>query len=228
MLLPHFTNRAPGGICLRLILAMAIVACTSVLAGCGSSPQKSASSDNVEIVIGPDGQPIQRRVVPPQAQTMYEQAVAVMGTGDFLEAQLRFQEFLLKYPEFPGAHVNLAIIYASNGDDQGAENSITDALILDPENPAALNQLGMLLRRQGKFSASESAYMKAIGAAPNYALAYYNLGVLNELYFQRLDVALQHFERYQALTGDDAQVEKWISDLKRRIGADQRSANVTE
>ena len=53
-------------------------------------------------------------------------------------------------------------------------------------------------------------------------------GVLNELYFQRLDTALQHYEQYQALSGGDEQVEKWISDLKRRIGANERTANVTE
>jgi hypothetical protein len=59
-------------------------------------------------------------------------------------------------------------------------------------------------------------------------LAHYNLGVLNELYLQRLDAALQHFERYQALAGGDRQVEKWIADLKRRVAANQRTANVAE
>ena len=159
---------------------------------------------------------------------MYEQAAAIMASGDFLEAELRFKEFLLQYPTYPGAHVNLAIIYSANGDDQGAENSIVDALMIDPAHPAALNQLGMLLRRQGKFTEAESAYMKAITADPEYALAHYNLGVLNELYLQQLDIALQHYELYQALIGDDKQVGKWIVDLKRRIGAEQRTANVTE
>jgi len=101
-------------------------------------------------------------------------------------------------------------------------------LMIDPEHPAALNQLGMLLRRQGKFQDAEAAYTRAITADPGYALAHFNLGVLNELYLQRLDVALQHFEQYQALGNDDKQVEKWITDLKRRIEASQRTANVTE
>ena len=70
--------------------------------------------------------------------------------------------------------------------------------------------------------------MKAVTASPNYALAHYNLGVLNELYLQRLDAALQHFERYQELAGGDKQVEKWIADLKRRVAANQRTANVAE
>ena len=62
--------------------------------------------------------------------------------GDAIDAELRFQEFLLQYPDYPGAHVNLAIIFADRGDLVAAENSLTDALIIDPEYAPALNQLG--------------------------------------------------------------------------------------
>jgi tetratricopeptide (TPR) repeat protein len=86
----------------------------------------------------------------------------------------------------------------------------------------------MLKRRQGDFFAAEAAYMKAVTAQPEYPLAHYNLGVLNELYLQQLDAALQHFERFLELGGEDKQVEMWVADLKRRISAAQRTANVTE
>ena len=86
----------------------------------------------------------------------------------------------------------------------------------------------MLLRKQGKFEEAESAYLKAVTVSPDYALAHYNLGVLNDLYLRRLDTALVHYERYQALSGEDKQVTRWIADLKRRIGTQQRTANVTE
>ena len=208
----------------RWLAPLAVLAV--VLAGCGTTP--GPGKDTASVEVGPDGQPIDTKVVPPRARTLYEQAVAAMASGDYLDAQLRFQEFLLQYPTYPGAHVNLAIIYASNGDDLGAENSITDALMLDPEHPAALNQLGMLQRRQGKFAEAAFAYSKAVEADPEYRLAHYNLGVLNELYLQRLDIALQHYERYQALGSGDKQVEKWIADLKRRIESNPRTASVTE
>jgi tetratricopeptide (TPR) repeat protein len=166
--------------------------------------------------------------IPPQALTLFEQAVAVMASGDFLDAELRFKEFLLQYPAYPGAHVNLAIIHKENGNEEAAQAAIDAALALDAAHPAALNQQGMLLRRNGKFIEAEAAYLKAVTASPDYALAHYNLGVLNELYLQRLDVALQHFENYQALVGSDKQVEKWIADLKRRLAANQRAASVAE
>ena len=124
--------------------------------------------------------------------------------------------------------MNLAIIHVNNEDDDAARASIDAALAINPDHAPALNQQGMLLRRNGKFLEAEAAYLKAVTASPDYGLAHYNLGVLNELYLQRLDVALQHFEQYYAIVGDDKQVEKWISDLTRRVAANQRTANVAE
>ena len=86
----------------------------------------------------------------------------------------------------------------------------------------------MSLRRDGNFLEAEAAYLKAVTVSPEYVLAHYNLGILNELYLQRLDVALQHFERYQQLVESDKQVDKWIADLKRRVAANQRTAKVTD
>ena len=201
-----------------------LLAMTLFVAGCAGGPAKKAPKADPRGAVEAG----EMREIPPQAQTMYEQATAVLAAGDLLEAEFRFQEFVLQYPDFPGAHVNLAIIHSANENDKAAEDSITDALLLDPEYAPALNQLGMLLRRQGKFDDAEAAYLRAVEKQPDYALAHYNLGVLNELYLQRLGPALSHFEQYQALTGEDKQVEKWIVDLKRRLEASQRAANVTE
>ena len=167
-------------------------------------------------------------LAPAATLALYEQATTIMAAGDFVEAERRFKEFLLRYPEYPGAHVNLAIIEAMRHNDAAARVSLDAALALNPEYAAALNQLGQLLRRNGDFSAAEAAYMKAVTVRPDYALAHYNLGVLYELYLQRLDDALTHFEAYQALVAEDKQVEKWIADLRRRIAATQRTANVAD
>jgi tetratricopeptide (TPR) repeat protein len=209
----------------RLLLPATVL----VVAGCASSGPKPDSGERAQPQAGAAA--VEQQVmpdIPPQALTMYEQAAAAMAAGDFVDAELRFKEFLLQYPAYPGAHVNLAIIHGHNGNDEAAQASIDAALALNPNHAAALNQQGMLLRRNGKFIEAEAAYLKAVTASPDYALAHYNLGVLNELYLQRLDVALQHFQDYQALVGEDKQVEKWITDLTRRVAASQRTANVAE
>ena len=219
MWLQPFTDRAVR----RLILfglALVLSACAST----GPGPDDSEPGPAGRSAAGDPG----TGEVPPEAITMYEQAVAVMAAGDFLDAELRFKEFLLQYPGYPGAYVNLAIIHVNTGNDEDARAAVDAALALDPDHAPALNQLGMLLRRNGKFLEAEAAYLKAVTASPDYALAHYNLGVLNELYLQRLDSALLHFERYQELAGEDERVEKWIADLQRRVPEVQPTANITE
>jgi tetratricopeptide (TPR) repeat protein len=206
---------------------LTLLAAMLLLGGCGASGPKPDSAPRQQAV-GSATQAELRPEIPAQARTLFEQATAVMASGDFLDAELRFKDFLLRYPAYPGAHVNLAIIHINNGNDEAAQASIDAALLLDPSHAAALNQQGMLFRKNGKFIEAEAAYLKAVTASPDYALAHYNLGVLNELYLQRLDTALQHFEQYQSLVGEDKQVEKWIVDLRRRVAANQRTANVAE
>jgi len=218
MLLQRFTKTSPFAAGLLTLL---------VMAGCaGSGPTREAeprAGQGGEAAVAAPGPEI-----PAAARTLFEQAAAVMAAGDFLDAELRFKEFVLLYPDYPGAHVNLAIIHAQNEDDAATRAAIDAALAVNPDHPAALNQLGMLLRRNGNFLEAEAAYLKAVTVSPDYALAHYNLGVLNELYLQRLEAALQHFETYQSLVGDDKQVERWIADLKRRVAAIQRTADVAE
>jgi len=212
---------------ISLPMRILILATILVVAGCASSGPKQAESsrEDKDVVAGEQALLAD---IPPQVQTMFERAVAIMAGGDFVDAELRLKEFLLLYPAYPGAHVNLAIIHAQNGDVEGAQAAIDAALALNPTHPAALNQQGMLFRKNGKFIEAEAAYLKAVTASPDYALAHYNLGVLNELYLQRLDIALQHFQIYQELVGNDKQVEKWIADLTRRVAASQHTANVAE
>ena len=218
MSLPRFTNKG-----LSQFLAITMLAL--LLAGCGgSSAVKGDNRQGENTEVGADGS-VLSPVIPPAAMTLFEQATASMASGDFLDAEFRFKEFLLQYPNYPGAHVNLAIIHSANGDDASAKNAVDSALLLDPNHPAALNQLGMLLRRNGNFLEAEAAYLKAVTVSPDYALAHYNLGILNELYLQRLDEALRHFETYVSLVGEDEQVAKWIADLTRRLAANQRTAN---
>jgi Flp pilus assembly protein TadD len=215
MLLRRFTDRKS---LVAALLAM------FVIAGCGGGPAVRDDS----AAAGPAAPDVVMADISPQALTMFEQAAAVMAAGDYLDAELRFKEFVLSYPDYPGAWVNLAIIHTNNENDDATREALDRALAINPGHPVALNQLGMLLRRNGNFLEAEAAYMKAVTVSPDYALAHYNLGVLNELYLQRLEAALHHFEIYQGLVGEDKQVEKWITDLTRRVAASQQTANVAE
>jgi Tfp pilus assembly protein PilF len=125
--------------------------------------------------------------------------------------------------------VNLAIAYMNDGRDADARTALDEALAIAPAHAAANNQLGILLRRDGDFMGAEAAYRRAIEADPDYVLAYYNLGVLLDLYMRRQSEALDYYERYQdALEAPDEQVARWIIDLRRRVGSGDRAERVAQ
>ncbi|MCK5325763.1 MAG: tetratricopeptide repeat protein, partial [Woeseiaceae bacterium] len=155
MWLQRFTEWLP----VRLTLLVVILA----MAGCASSGSKPAVSDRGQgkgVAAGAD----LALDIPAPVLTLYEQAVAVMASGDFLDAELRLKEFLLQYPGYPGAYVNLAIIHVNNEDELAAQAAIDAALGINPDYAPALNQQGMLLRKNGKFLEAEAAYLKAVTA----------------------------------------------------------------
>jgi tetratricopeptide (TPR) repeat protein len=94
---------------------------------------------------------------------------------------------------------------------------------------AANNQLGIFQRQQGRFDDAEASYLRAISADPGYRLAYFNLGVLHDLYTGRPDLALEYYRSYLERESEPESrklVEMWVTDLQRRIGKAQRTAQV--
>ena len=75
-----------------------------------------------------------------------EQATAVMAAGDFVDAELRFKEFVLLYPDYPGAWTNLAIIHVANSNDDAAR---AIALYCDLASRAALDGMQAQLGAAG-------------------------------------------------------------------------------
>jgi tetratricopeptide (TPR) repeat protein len=125
----------------------------------------------------------------------------------------------LEHPEYPGPHVNLALVYLHDERRDDARAALERALAIDAGHAPANTQLGILLREEGEFAAAEAAYRRALDSNPAHGLAHYNLGVLLDLYLRRTAEALEHYEAYQAsLAEPNETVARWIIDLRRRVG----------
>jgi len=87
-----------------------------------------------------------------------------------------------------------------------------------PQQPDIYNALGSIYRRTGRFDDAETAYLKALQLAPDYANAHLNIGILYDIYLSNLSAALNHYQRYQTISGgDNTVVNKWIIDVKQRL-----------
>lgn len=210
---------------IRPVMVFALTGVLAVLSGCSTgSLMQSKTSGGAEqtLVKAPAG-----------VQRDYQKALKAFQAGDLDVAELRFRNFVQAHPEYANAYVNLAILLDQRGVTDEAVNLLESAVDVDPQNVFALNRLGLIKRQQGDFAAAEQAWLELTRVAPDYANAWYNLGVLYDLYLQDWSAAVGHYQRYQDLsaTADAAEgagVQRWIADLQRRIGDEPKTASATE
>jgi tetratricopeptide (TPR) repeat protein len=157
--------------------------------------------------------------VPARAAQQYTEALRLMKEGRGTEAETQFKQLAAAYPDLAGPEVNLGLLYLQGSHLPEAEAAFQAALARNPANVVAGNELGIVERKLGKFSAAEAAYQRTIAADPNYAPAYLNLGVLYDLYLAEPQKALEQFEHYVQLAGDNKQVAGWLAELRKRVGA---------
>ena len=216
-----FADFAARPLGLRL-LASAALALT--LAACGSSAPRQADADAPRDAAGTALEP-----VPEAAAGAYARALAALRAENWLEAELELEQLTLEHPEYPGPHVNLALVYLNDGRRADARTELASALGVEPGHSAANTQLGILLREDGKFEEAEAAYRRALETDPGHALAHYNLGVLLDIYLRRPADALAHYEAYQsALEEPNEIVGRWIIDLRRRVSNGGDAARVAQ
>ncbi len=157
----------------------------------------------------------------PEVLADYSAALVQLQAGDLAAAESALQSFSAAHPELAGPLLNLALLRMRQGDDVAALAWIEQASAVCTSCAPVWNELGVLHRRQGRFAESEQAYRRAIELDADYALAYYNLAVLYDLYIERPELALENYQQYLSLGSEEghAEVERWIADLRRRVSA---------
>jgi tetratricopeptide (TPR) repeat protein len=157
--------------------------------------------------------------VPERAAQQYTQALQLMKSGRNADAELAFKQLAAGYPQLTGPQINLGLLYLRDSRLPEAEAAFKAVLELKPASVAAGNELGIVERKLGKFAEAEAAYQRTIAAEPNYAPAHLNLGVLYDLYLAQPQKALDEFERYIEIAGENKQVAGWVVELRKRVGA---------
>ena len=158
-------------------------------------------------------------LVPALAQ-QYRHALTLMAAGDYAIAEAPLLAIIQARPELAGPRFNLGLVYARTERREAALAALREAARLNPKLAAAHNQIGILQRQAGHFQAARRAYEQALAVNPIHAKAHLNLGILYDLYLQQPALALEHYQRYQALSDiNERTVQLWIVDLRQRLQA---------
>lgn len=190
----------------RTWLALCLLLALTALTGCATTPTQD---------------PSQPPPLPPELTTAFATAVAHIRDERYAEAEPVLARLSETYPDFPAIWANLGIAHAEQGEEAEAVEAFQQALRRQPGHPVAGNRLAMLHREAGRFEEARAFYEDVVHAHPDYAPARLNYGILCDIYLADLACAKEQYERYLALTGEDAQVNNWLGDLNRRLESGQ-------
>ncbi|HKN36129.1 MAG TPA: tetratricopeptide repeat protein, partial [Terriglobales bacterium] len=175
------------------------------------SPVPQVSDDST-----PDNAVTQGAAVTDEMRADYESAVRVLNDEQYEPAIALLVKLTEQATALTAAHIDLGIAYARTGDLDHAEASLNKALELDPKQPAAYNELGMVQRRKGQFAKARTSYEAALAQSADFQYAHRNLAIVCDLYLGDYTCAMEHYEAYSRIVPDDAEVVKWIADLRNR------------
>ncbi len=177
-----------------------------------AAPAAAGEEGAVAVPVPETPQPAARFVA------QHDRAVALANAGQQAEAEIEFRQLMEAAPEFGGAAYNLGVLEAGQGRLAEAEAALGEAVRRTPRSAMALTELGFVQRQLGKFDAAVVSYEQAVQAAPEHAAAWRNLGVVRDLYLADPAAAIEPFERYKAITGEERPLSSWIADVKQRAG----------
>lgn len=212
-----------------LAQAPLLLAATLLSACAGQSSKPTSDGDSQpEIVIddqqttdaeGAQDEQSEEAVAPKDPETLFAEALSLMRQRKNAEAEAAFVALAEAHPEFSGPHTNLGILFAKDGRQAAAINSLTKAAQLNPENATAFIWIGILSRQGGDTERAIQAFEKAISADPSDPAPHMNLGLLYEQMGQA-DKAIEAYRRYRQTAGEeDLRVLPWIAELEAGLGA---------
>ena len=200
------------------VIVLGTIGCASLNAPKDSAPPSPAEKERAgakTVLPANGGRP-----------SSYEQGLSDLEQGQLENAQRIFESLAQSNPDRVEIHNMLGVVYRRRSMLDKAISEYMKAIALSEASaPTASGKtlsaevyynLAIAYREHGDFRKAEEAYLKSIKLNPNFAAAYYNLGVLYDLYLNQPSDAVRSYREYERLAGQNQTVDVWIADLEQR------------
>ena len=193
-------------------LGFGLIIIAVLLSACTSSPKQEKPTETTK--------PTQTLTVPTSSvmsegdNQNYAKALENLQQGEVEKARKALNKLAKKYGGHFGTRLNLAIALFQEKKLDSALEEARYALAIKKDAPEALNIMGLVYVEKKQFKDAQTQYLKAISKNKNYAEAYYNLALLNDIYFQDIPRAYQYYTQYLNLNPEDTATKDWVDQLK--------------
>ena len=198
------------------------IAILLALTGCAGGPSIPDSQLSAEEISQGLDAPVARVETPwvepltPDQSAKLDAARRAWSDDNLPLADQLLNEVLQARPDHPDLLANSAIVAWSDGREEQARTLFEETLKVYPGHLVASNNLALLLKEEGEFIEASRILRRALALHPDEPTLHYNLAVVYELYLQDLWKALDHYQKFQALSAEpDTKVAGWITDLER-------------
>ncbi len=203
---------------IKLYPALVVCAWLGILSGCQTTPGPTPPTDSAVAQPATAPEPVAEPSQDP-LDALADLARQAVDNENFAEAVVRYRQLIAVRADYPLAQTNLGLALLQQDAADEAKTHFLIAIDQDKDDFIAYNHLAIIARQAGQFDTALEYYQRALSANPDYANAHLNLGILLDIYLQKLPDALKHYQEYQRLTGNQREdVGKWIVDIERRIG----------
>ncbi len=196
----------------RLVKVLLLVATTIsgsfLLGSCGTAPRTSSTTAN---------DVIHEQSLTQEHQQEYRRAIHAIDSDTPEKAASSLESLVDDYPRNLDICINLAVAYYKTGELDKALQQARHALAIDANVADAYNIIGLISAEKSAYQEAEAAYLKALTLMPEHPLVHYNIALMYDIYFQRIDKAVEHYQHYLAAFPDDQHTKLWVDQLKRTL-----------
>lgn len=198
--------RTRWAVWLLLVTSALLSACTQTPTG----PEPGAGRDHTH-------QPLSE-----VQQRQADRAATRAATGDYDAAADILAQLIEQRPHHPEIWANLATLYHRLEKSELRDQALARARELNPDSIPALNLSGILALNADQPQSAERLFKRIVALDTEYPDAHYNLALIYDTYYQDLERAIDHYQKYLALIDEpDDATTAWLEQLKNALKRQQ-------